>query len=185
MSQALPPSPEPDPQRLSFESIEQQLRALPPPAVPDALPAKLLAAIPPAAALPSLGSRFLKRWPWIAGGGAGLLVAALIYVGLANRSAKAPAKGGVDAARPTGSKVPASSKAIRDYEEAIRFDPYNADAWFGLAKAQAEADRPADAISSAQKALDIARSRNRTALVQTVEAWLRSYRATQPREPSR
>jgi hypothetical protein len=63
----------------------------------------------------------------------------------------------------------------------VHFDPYNAEAWFSLAKAQADVHRSADAISSAQKAIDIARSRNRSDLVDTVEAWLRSYRASESR----
>jgi tetratricopeptide (TPR) repeat protein len=80
-----------------------------------------------------------------------------------------------------GKDTPPTSKAVQEYEQAVRFDPYNADAWFSLAKAQADVHRSADAISSAQKAIDIARSRDRAALVDTVETWLRSYRASATR----
>jgi len=69
-----------------------------------------------------------------------------------------------------------TSKRTRDYEEAVRVDPYNADAWFALAKAQAAVDRADEAVSSAQKALDVARSRDRNELAQTIEAWLRLHR---------
>ena len=67
---------------------------------------------------------------------------------------------------------------LQQFESAVRLDPYNADAWLSLAKAQADVHRTDDAISSAQKALDIARSRNRSDLIGTIEAWLRSRRAT-------
>jgi outer membrane protein TolC len=61
----------------------------------------------------------------------------------------------------------------------VRIYPYNADAWFSLAKAQADVHRSADAISSAQKAIDVARSRNNAGFVNTIETWLRSYRAAE------
>ena len=38
----------------------------------------------------------------------------------------------------TEKEAPRTSKAVQDYEQAVRFDPYNADAWFSLAKAQAD-----------------------------------------------
>jgi tetratricopeptide (TPR) repeat protein len=78
-----------------------------------------------------------------------------------------------------GKDVPAASKAVQQYDRAVTVDPYNADAWFALAKAQADLHRSEDAISSAQKALDAARSRNRSDLAGRIEAWLRSYRQAQ------
>jgi tetratricopeptide (TPR) repeat protein len=172
------PVPEPDP-RASLESLEKQLRALPPPPVPTHLPSKLIAAIAPVPAAAGTAASIWKLWPWMAAiGAAGVVAAALTYTWLANRNPRPapPARGEGGAGNSTNLLTSPTSKAIRDYEEAIRIDPYNADAWFALAKAQAAADRPGEAASSAQKALDVARSRDRTDLVPTIEAWLRSRR---------
>ncbi len=179
------PSPEPDPGRLSLESLEQKLRALPPAAVPEALPSKLIGAIPPIKAMGSGGAGTGRRWPWIAAAGVMCMaVFAVSYSWLVLWNSKPPTLSNENrnetVPATTGKDVPASSKAVEQYEQAVRFDPYNADAWFGLAKAQANVHRSADALSSAQKAIDIARSRNRSDLVDRVEAWQRSYRATQP-----
>ena len=184
MNQGELSSPEPDPRRLSLESLEQQLRTLPSPAVPEALPLRLIASIPPTKIVSSLASQVIRRWPWIAGVCAFCItVSAVVYTLQWHRNTKpvtelnANRNGTVSS--PTGNDVPVSSKAVLEYERAVRFDPYNADAWFGLAKAQADVHRSSDAISSAQKAIDIARSRNRSDLVSTIQAWLRSYRAAQ------
>jgi hypothetical protein len=175
--------PEPDP-RIRLEAIEQKLRALPPAAVPKALPSKLMAGIPAGKAAGSLGSQLVRRWPWI--GAVGVMciaLSAVVYSWVVNANSSAPVasdeSGNAAATSKAEISVPASSKAIRDYEKAVRIDPFNADAWFGLAKAQAVAHQSADAISSAQKAVDVARARNRFDLAETVETWLRSYHATQ------
>lgn len=181
---ALPP--EPDPDRLSLESLEEKLRALPLAVVPDDLPSKLIAAIPPAKAASLPGSRVQRLWPWIAAVGiVGITASALVYSWIIDGNSM-PAERTNEIGNPatTGSKAPAISKAVQDYEPAVRFDPYNADAWFALAKAQADVHRSADAISSAQKAIDIGRSRNRTEFVSTVEAWLKSYGAAESRRTS-
>jgi tetratricopeptide (TPR) repeat protein len=183
VKQGVRPSPEPDP-RLSLESLEQQLRALPPPVVPESLPSKLIATIPPAKAAASLATSIIARWPWIAGVAVLCITVPAVFYSWQmhgnpkpgaesseNRDPMIPSTGGKD--------VPASSKAVRNYEQAVRIDPYNADAWFSLAKAQANVHRPDNAISAAQKAIDIARSRNRSDLASTIEAWMRSYRAAQ------
>jgi tetratricopeptide (TPR) repeat protein len=182
MNKSVPP--EPDPLRLRLESLEQQLLALPPPSVPDALPSKLIAAIPATAAPASISVSVTKRWPWMAGIGAiGILVFGLGYAWLtrsnSNTLQKSHANGIATGQLATGRSATASSKAIHDYEQAVRIDPYNADAWFNLAKAQGEMHQSADAISSAQKAIDIARSRNRNALADSIEAWLRDHRAAE------
>src|SRR5882757_7527021 len=65
MNRDVLPSPEPDPRRLSLESLEEKLRALPLAAVPEGLPSKLIAAIPAAKTVSSVGSGVVKRWPWI------------------------------------------------------------------------------------------------------------------------
>lgn len=183
------PPAEPNPERLSLESLEQQLRALPPPTVPDALQAKLIAAIPSAKAVGSLSARRVRRWWWIAGAGVACIASsAAVYLCL-NHSLPPPDESGRGArstvAAPQGADAPAASKAMRDYEARVRFDPYDADAWFGLAKAQAGVNRPEDAISSAQKAIDIARARGRADFVSAVEAWVRPYRAAQSAKPAR
>ena len=179
MDQDVSPSPESDPRRLSLESLEEKLRALPLPPVPENLPSNLIAAIPPTKAISSLGR------------GVGVIciaVPAVVYSWLTHTNSKPPAgsnenQGAAVSSADGKAAMPAPSKAVREYEQAVRFDPYNADAWFSLAKAQADVHRSADAISSAQKAIDIARSRDRAALVDTVETWLRSYRASESRRP--
>ena len=79
----------------------------------------------------------------------------------------------------SGNNAPAALKTVQKYEQIVSVDPYNADAWFALAKAQADLHRSEDAIASAQKALDVARSRNRSDLAGTIETWLQSYGRTQ------
>jgi hypothetical protein len=185
VKQGVTPPPEPEP-RLSIESLEQRLRSLPPAPVPEALPSKLIAAIPAVKAAGSLGTGSIRRWPWIAAVGAICITLPAAYYSLQMLWNSKPRAGSNEDRHPTlsstsGKDVPRSSKAVSDYEQAVRFDPYNADAWFGLAKAQADVHRSADAISSAQKAIDIARSRNRSDLARTIEAWVRSYRAAQSR----
>ena len=188
MNRDVLPSPEPDPGRLSLESLEEKLRALPLAPVPEAFSSKLIAAIPPIKPISSLGNRIIRRWPWI--GAVGVMcitVSAVVYSWLLHLNSKPSTESrenrGATVSSTVGKDVPGSSKAVREYEQAVRFDPYNADAWFSLAKAQANAHQSADAISSAQKAIDIARSRNRADLVDTVEAWMRSYRASETRRP--
>jgi hypothetical protein len=129
------------------------------------------------------------RWPWIAAIGVVCIVMpAVVYTWMMHLNWKPPTGSGekrdIKVASPAGKSVPATSKAVQKFEQAVQVDPYNADAWFSLAKAQADVHRPDDAISSAQKAIDVARSRNRAALVDTVETWLRSYRASESRRPT-
>ena len=188
MNRDVSPSPEPDPRRLSLESLEEKLRALPLAPVPENLSSNLIAAIPPAKAGSSLGSRVTRRWPWIgAVGVVCITLSAVVYSWRTRMNSMPPAGSnenqGAAVSSTDGKDMRAPSKAVREYEQAVRFDPYNADAWFSLAKAQADVHRSADAISSAQKAIDIARSRNRSAFVDTVETWLRSYRASETRRP--
>jgi tetratricopeptide (TPR) repeat protein len=181
--EGMTPSPEQEP-RLSLESLEERLRALPPPKVPEALPSKLIATIPAAKAAGSVATGIIVRWLWIAGLAAACITAPVAIVTwwtLWNSKPRAESNENGDLTEPSATRknMTRSSKAVIDYEQTLRFDPYNADAWFGLAKAQAELDRRDDAISSAQKALDIARSRNRSDLVSAIETWRRSYRAKQ------
>lgn len=186
MNQGVRPTPDPDPKRLSLESLEKELRALPPSEVPVGLSSKLVAAIPPikgASAATATGIN--KLWLWIVGIGLICVTTGAAFVALQvlrGTKPSAPSNGNPPAlASSTVKSGPAASKAVQQFERTVTLDPYNAEAWFNLAKAQADAHRADDAISSAQKALDIARSRNRSDLVATIEAWLRSYRAKQPR----
>jgi hypothetical protein len=52
-----------------------------------------------------------------------------------------------------------------------------------LALAHAKTGRSADAVASAQKALELARSQGQTALAKKIEDWLKSYRAGQSATP--
>ena len=158
--------------------------------MPDALSSKLIAAIPPAKAAGATATGVTKYWPWIAGVSLICIAAgAVLYSRQIFWNSKPPLGAnenpGAAASSTAGKDPPATSKAIQQFENAVRFDPYNADAWFSLAKAQADVHRTEDAISSAQKALDIARSRNRSDLAGTIEAWLRSHRAAKSGPPDR
>jgi cytochrome c-type biogenesis protein CcmH/NrfG len=176
---------EPDPHRLTSESLAEQLRALPLAPVPDGLPAQLAAAIPPATTVGTPGSRVPRHWPWIAAVGVVCITTSAVvgswWMHVNSKPPAAPNENGHPST--IENQPPTSSKSIRDLEQAVSVDPYNADAWFSLAKAQAEVHRSADAISSAQKAIDVGRSRNRTAFVDLVEAWVRSYRASESGRP--
>jgi hypothetical protein len=181
MNRDVSPTPEPDPRRLSLESLEEKLRALPLADVPDDLTSKLVAALPPAQAVGPLNG-LPKPWPWIGAVGVLCITASVVGVWLIQVNSKPPKVPNENRNPPTATnEAPRTSKAVQDFEQTVRFDPYNADAWYGLAKAQAEMGHSTDAISSAQKAIDIGRSRNRTDFVNTVEAWLRSYRAAESR----
>jgi tetratricopeptide (TPR) repeat protein len=187
MNQSLPPSQDPDDLRQpSLESLKQQLRALPPPTVPDALPTKLIAAVPAAAGKASFtAGGTTKFWLWATGlAAAGILASVLVVTWIVRENSKSlpePKANNNAAETPTtGSKALVSSKSLQQFEQAVHFDPFNADAWFNLAKAQAAEHRSEEAISSAEKGLDIANSRNNATLANTIEAWLRSYRAMQP-----
>jgi cytochrome c-type biogenesis protein CcmH/NrfG len=190
VNQGTPLTPDPDPQRPTLASLEARLRALPPAEVPAALSSKLIATIPPTKAAAATTSGLVKYWPWVAAITVICIAAsAVIYFGQSFWTAKLEpgTKQNPTAVVPsnTDKNPPLASKAIGQFEDAVRIDPYNVDAWFNLAKAQADAHRADDAISSAQKALDIARSTNRADLARTIEAWLRTHGNAAPTKPGR
>jgi cytochrome c-type biogenesis protein CcmH/NrfG len=174
------PNPESDPS-VSIDAIEAQLRGLPPPSVPEGLAGKLIGAIPQAVVGAAASTAAVKIWAVVVG----IIAVGAVAVGLtvqwlsgenpvapkpnANTNANAPAAQGNPAAI-----APALQKELQRCEEATRNDPFDAAAWFNLAKAQLRAQRKADAIVSAHKALDIARSGRWPDLVAPVEAWLRA-----------
>jgi cytochrome c-type biogenesis protein CcmH/NrfG len=173
-------TPEPDPRRASLESIEAQLQALPAPEVPEGLAAKLILSIstPSAAAVAAAGIN--KAWFYFVGIVAAGAVAAVIFSSLSTKN-DAPRAADADAMqkspKPTATELtlPGKSKSSREAERAVPVDPYNADAWFSLAKVQASEGKATEAISSARKALDIARSGKRPELVTPIETWLREH----------
>ncbi len=173
------------PKQPSLELLEQQLRALPPPPMPDALPARLIAAIPPLKAATSAATGVAKGWLLASGAAvAGVVATVVLLAWLIHANPVAPngagKNGNVPAAPQTTSPAfqtaPAAASVIRQYEHAVSVDPYNAEAWFDLAKAQADAHRLDDAISAAEEALDVARSRNNAGLAKAIEAWLQTHR---------
>jgi tetratricopeptide (TPR) repeat protein len=73
-------------------------------------------------------------------------------------------------------------EAIEQYEQAIRLKPDYDAAYSNLVLAYAKAGRSADAIAAARKAIELARSKGRTAQAEEIENWLNSYRpAGRPR----
>jgi cytochrome c-type biogenesis protein CcmH/NrfG len=180
--------PEPDPS-VSLEALEQKLRALPQADVPARLPAKLLASIPASKAAGSFGAAAISRWLLIAAVSvacAALSVGAYLAVhGTTSKFAKPPNEKANPADSPSAKSAAApSSQALDDLQKAVRVDPFNAEAWFALAKAQA-AGQSSAAAESAQKAIDVARSRNNNVFAGQVETWLRSYRASQGKGPTK
>jgi tetratricopeptide (TPR) repeat protein len=182
MSHSLGPQPDP---RLSLEALEEKLRALPRADVPAGLPAKLLGSIPVSKAAGASSAAATSRWFLfaVAVSLACVALSAGVYLavgGSSSNSTKAPNEDGDPAdSRSTNGTAAPTSKALNAYEQAVRVDPFNAEAWFALAKAQAAGQSSTNAEESAQKAIDVAKSRNNNELADRVEAWLRTYRASQ------
>ncbi|HEY2761992.1 MAG TPA: tetratricopeptide repeat protein, partial [Pirellulales bacterium] len=155
------PSPGSEPEPSSLESLEQQLRALSPPKVPADLSSRLVSAIPGSIGIPH-GSGLGKSWIWIiaAAGTAIIVGSALVYRWLGPGNANL-VTGDHAVKNSTNEPQPGTTSYVLDSnEKAVEHDPYNAGAWFKLAKAQADQHRSVDAISSAEKAIDVAHSRN-------------------------
>ena len=68
-------------------------------------------------------------------------------------------------------------QAIEYFQKAIRLQPNFVAAYTNLAQAYAQAHLTDQAIATAQKALDLARSSRQTELVRQIQAWLDEYRA--------
>src|SRR5689334_21337809 len=91
MSLGVPPTSGPDPQHPSLESLELHLRHLRPPLVPEALPAKLIAAFPPLKAATSAAAGVAKSWLWAAGAAiAGVVATAVLVTWLIHANSVAP-----------------------------------------------------------------------------------------------
>jgi len=69
-------------------------------------------------------------------------------------------------------------QAIEHFKQALRFKPDYLNACYNLASAYAKINRSAEAISTAQKALELARVQGQTAQAKKIEEWLKSYRAS-------
>ena len=68
-----------------------------------------------------------------------------------------------------------TDQAIEHFEQAMRLKP-TVEAYSNLAAAYALANRKADAIAAAEKALELARAEGETALAEQLEAGLTAYR---------
>ena len=71
-------------------------------------------------------------------------------------------------------------EAIEQYKYVLRLTPDDPEAWANLAFAYGDAGNSAEAIDAAQKALDIARSKGQTTVVETLQEWLNAHPAGQP-----
>jgi protein O-GlcNAc transferase len=67
-------------------------------------------------------------------------------------------------------------EAIEHFKQALRIKPDYAGAYYLMAMAYANINQNTEAITAAQKALDLARDEKQTALTQQIEDWLNSYR---------
>jgi protein O-mannosyl-transferase len=74
-------------------------------------------------------------------------------------------------------KAGRKQEAIAQYRQALRLDPDSISIYNNLALLYVGMRQPDDAIAAAQKALDIARSQEQTALAKSIEDWINSYRA--------
>src|SRR5262249_23980547 len=70
-----------------------------------------------------------------------------------------------------------AEEAKSHYEEAVRLKPDYAEAWANLAAAQAKLNHRDDAITAAQKALDLARAHGQTEIARQIDDWLSAYRS--------
>jgi tetratricopeptide (TPR) repeat protein len=68
--------------------------------------------------------------------------------------------------------------AIEAYGQALRLKPDLIEAYFNLALVYAEIHKSSEAIDTGRKALELARSKNQTALAKKIEDWLNNYRAS-------
>jgi tetratricopeptide (TPR) repeat protein len=75
--------------------------------------------------------------------------------------------------------------AIQYFLEAIRLKPQYLQAYANLTRAYADADRPTDAIATAQKMLDLANSTGQKELAQQMESWLTNYNSQQSDMPTK
>jgi tetratricopeptide (TPR) repeat protein len=80
-------------------------------------------------------------------------------------------------------KVDRLPEAIEHFQQALRLKPDVAETCANLAVVYAKTNQPSAAIASAQKALDIARSKGQTALAKQIEDWLTTYQARQSNLP--
>jgi tetratricopeptide (TPR) repeat protein len=76
-------------------------------------------------------------------------------------------------------------EAIEHFKEALKLRPDYIEAYANLAVACANANQSSEAIASAQKGLDLARSKYQSAMAMEIEAWLNSYRASLPEQPDK
>lgn len=70
-------------------------------------------------------------------------------------------------------------EAIDQYFQVLRLQPDDAATYASVLNVYPALNRPADAMATAQKALDLARSGGQAALAEQIEAWLTSYRIQQ------
>ncbi|MGD0653496.1 MAG: tetratricopeptide repeat protein [Thermoguttaceae bacterium] len=68
--------------------------------------------------------------------------------------------------------------AIEAYGQALHLKPDLIEAYFNLALVYAEIHKSSEAIDAGQKALELARSKNQTAMAKKIEDWLNNYRAS-------
>jgi protein O-mannosyl-transferase len=74
-------------------------------------------------------------------------------------------------------KIGRPEEAIEHFRQALILKPDFIESRFTLAVAYANMHQTSNAMDTAQKALEIARSRGKTALARQIEEWLKSYRA--------
>jgi len=68
------------------------------------------------------------------------------------------------------------SDAIPHFESTLRLDPNFLDACINLTKAYSDVGRPADAITTAERALRLAESQSRPDIAAQLQNWLRAHR---------
>ena len=77
------------------------------------------------------------------------------------------------------SKVGQLQDGIEEFKKTIAINPDSINAYTNMTKAYVMLQRPADAIASAEKALELARAQGNTAIAGDITEWLKSYRSEQ------
>ncbi len=77
------------------------------------------------------------------------------------------------------SKIGQLQDGIKQFEETLRLNPDSVSAYTNLTKAYVLLERPAEALASAEKALELAQAQGKTAEASEITAWIASHRSQQ------
>jgi tetratricopeptide (TPR) repeat protein len=76
-------------------------------------------------------------------------------------------------------RIGQTEEAVEHFQYVLRLKPDLTEAYFNLAILYASMHKSPEAIATGRKALEVAQSKNQTALAKKIENWLNNYRASQ------